>query len=241
MSCSNNTLFQTGTLCGFIDKVYDGDCTLKTLSEKGTLGIGTFNGVHGELIGIDGQFYRIIEDGMARPVDPQEKTPFAWVVPFEETQQFQLDDIENLTHFAEEFDKHIPSQNYIYAYRFACVLDEIQCRSEACQPQPYQPLMQTLPELQVNFTYQQIKGVFAGFRFPDYFAALNVPGHHLHFLNPDEMKGGHVFELKFKSAKIKVCMIKKYELALIESEAFSQFKMHGEELHSATKAIEQQK
>ncbi|KTD31694.1 Alpha-acetolactate decarboxylase [Legionella moravica] len=241
MACSNNKLFQTGALCGFIDKVYDGDCTLKSLTEKGNFGIGTFDAVHGELIGFDGQFYRIVEDGIARPVDPQQKTPFAWVVDFEETDHFELNNIESFEHFTEEFDKKLSSLNYIYAYRFECMLDEIDCRSEACQPKPYQPLVDTFPMVQANFRYHHIKGILAGFRFPEYFSTLNIPGHHMHFLNPDEMKGGHVFRFKFKSATIKVCMIKNFELALIESEAFSQLTLGVEELHSATQAIEKQK
>jgi acetolactate decarboxylase len=241
MIFSNNKLFQTGALCGFIDKVYDGDCTLKVLTQKGDFGIGTFDAVHGELIGFDGQFYRIVEDGIARPVDPNQKTPFAWVVQFEETDHFELSNIENFDHFSEEFDKNIPSLNYIYAYRFDCLLDEIECRSEACQPKPYQSLVKTLPKVQVNFSYKNINGVFAGFRFPEYFATLNIPGHHIHFLNPDDMKGGHVFRFKFKSARISVCVIKNYELELIGSKAFGQLKIGEEELRSATHAIEKQK
>ncbi len=75
MSCSNKTLFQVGVLCAFLDKVYEGDHSLAQIMEKGNMGIGTFDAVHGELIGADGQFYRVIEDGIARPVDPQQKHP----------------------------------------------------------------------------------------------------------------------------------------------------------------------
>ncbi|WP_221034033.1 acetolactate decarboxylase, partial [Legionella jordanis] len=137
-------------------------------------------------------------------------------------------------------DKNIISKNYIYAYRFTSIFDEIECRSEACQPQPYRPLTETFPKVQVNFSYKNIHGVIAGFRFPEYFSAFNVPGHHMHFLNPEEMKGGHVFQCRFQSAKISLCMIKHYELSLIDSEAFRQLDIGAEELKAATHAIEQQ-
>lgn len=241
MPCSNNKLFQTGALCSFVDKIYQGDCTFETLIKKGNLGIGTFDDVHGEFIGFDGNFYRIIEDGIARVVELKHKTPFAWVVDFEETHQFTLKNIENFTHFSQEFDKNIPSANFIYAYRFICPLQKIKCRTEACQPKPYKPLIETLPGVQVNFEYTNIEGVAVGFRFPHYLAALNVPGHHIHFVEPTKMRGGHVFDLAFKSAVVSVCCIKNFELALIDSPAFQALNINTEDLAGATHSIEKQR
>lgn len=241
MSCSNKTLFQVGVLCGFLDKVYEGEHSLAQIMAKGTMGIGTFDAVHGELIGSNGQFYRVIEDGIARPVEPQQKSPFAWVVDFEETHQFILEDINSFEHFTTEFDQHVPSPNYIYAYRFECLMDEMDCRTESCQPKPYRPLVETLPDLQVNFSYKDVTGMICGFFFPSYMATINIPGHHMHFLDQEHMRGGHVFELKFKKAIISVCCIKNYEIALIESEAFENFDAQTQNLEQATHLIEKQR
>lgn len=240
MRFSKKKLFQVGALCGFIDKVYLGDYTLGEIAKKGNLGIGTFDDVHGELIGFDGKFYRIIEDGIAKLVDPNQKSPFAWVVDFEETQQFTLKNIKSLDQFSEEFDKHILSKNYIYAYQFKCMMRKMQCRTELCQPKPYKPLSETFSKVQVDFSYDDINGVAVGFRFPDYLSTLNIPGHHVHFLDPDGMKGGHVFGFEFVSADISVCCIKNFEVALIESDTFQQLDTSVQDIAHATSMIEKQ-
>lgn len=241
MTCSNHKLFQTGVLCGFVDKVYQGDCTFQQLLGKGDLGIGTFDDVHGEFVGFDGKFYRIVEDGVARAVDPLDKTPFAWVIDFEETQRFVLNKIDSFEHFSQEFDKQIESPNFIYAYRFSCKAKTVKCRSEACQPKPYKPLAETLPNLQVSFFYETIESVFVGFRFPDYFATLNVPGHHVHFVAPEEKKGGHVFDFQFEYAEVSVCAVKNVEFALIDSQAFRELKISAEDLERVTHVIEKKR
>ncbi|ARH01320.1 hypothetical protein B6V88_13430 [Legionella micdadei] len=241
LSCSNKTLFQVGVLCGFLDKVYEGDHTLAQIMAKGNMGIGTFDFVHGELIGLDGQFYRIIEDGIARPVDPQQKSPFAWVVDFEETHQFTLEGINSFEHFSEAFDRQVPSPNYIYAYRFECLMDKLECRTESCQPKPFQPLVETMPSVQVNFSYRKVKGKVAGFYFPSYMATMNIPGHHMHFLDSTHRQGGHVFDCVFKKPLISVCCIKNYTVALVESETFEKLSPHAQNLEQATHLIEKQR
>jgi acetolactate decarboxylase len=239
--CCNKKLFQVGALCGFIDKVYQGDHTMNDLALKGNFGIGTFDLVHGEMIGFDGKFYRVIEDGIARKVDPNHKTPFAWVVDFEETHTFTLDDIKSFDHFAESFDSKIPSHNFIYAYRIECPIEHIQFRAEACQPRPFRPLAETFPSVQKNFELSNVSGIIAGFRFPEYFSTLNIPGHHMHFLEPELMQGGHIFDIKFKKAAVSVCAIKNYELALVDSQAFADLNIGEQDLEEATHAVEKQK
>jgi len=239
--CSNKKLFQVGALCGFIDKVYEGNHTMKDLASKGNFGIGTFDLVHGEMIAFDGKFFRVIEDGVARIVDPNHKTPFAWVVDFEETHSFTLEDIKSFDHFGLSFDEKIPSQNFIYAYRIDCMIEHIQFRTEACQPRPFKPLSETLPHVQKNFELFDISGTIAGFRFPEYFSTLNIPGHHMHFLEPKSMQGGHIFDIKFKKATVSVCAIKNYELALVDSQAFAELNVGEQDIIKATHAVEKQK
>ena len=51
--------------------------TFEELAEHGDLGLGTLNGLDGEMIALDGRFYRADVDGMAEEIDPTERTPFA--------------------------------------------------------------------------------------------------------------------------------------------------------------------
>src|ERR1700679_1877454 len=75
-------LFQTSTIQALLGGAFDGDVTLNELLEHGDLGLGTLNGLDGELIVIDGQVFKAeLDCTLSRP-DLQSKTPYAVVAPF---------------------------------------------------------------------------------------------------------------------------------------------------------------
>src|ERR687898_1314058 len=78
-----HVLFQASTIGALLDGAFDGDLSFAELAEHGDLGLGTLNHLDGEMIAIDGEFFRADVDGNVTPVPPEEKTPFAVVVQFE--------------------------------------------------------------------------------------------------------------------------------------------------------------
>ena len=58
-----HVLFQASTIGALLDGAYDGDLTFAELAEHGDLGLGTLNGLDGEMIALDGEFYRADVDG----------------------------------------------------------------------------------------------------------------------------------------------------------------------------------
>src|SRR6476661_8800723 len=72
-------VYQISTISSLLAGGYDGDTTVGELIRHGDFGLGTFNGVDGEMIVLDGQTYRATTDGLAHPVAPTELTPFAVV------------------------------------------------------------------------------------------------------------------------------------------------------------------
>jgi acetolactate decarboxylase len=72
-----HVLFQASTIGALLDGAYDGDVTFAELAEHGDLGLGTLNALDGEMIALDGRFYRADASGTIREVDPGERTPFA--------------------------------------------------------------------------------------------------------------------------------------------------------------------
>ena len=62
-SASAHVLFQASTIGALLDGSYDGDLTFAELAERGDLGLGTLNGLDGEMIAIDGEFLRADVDG----------------------------------------------------------------------------------------------------------------------------------------------------------------------------------
>ena len=74
-----------------------------TLKEYGDFGIGTFEGLDGEMIGFDGDFYQLKADGIAYPVSdsmktrsvPRQEKPYPPLVEVTKNQSiFEFDDVE---------------------------------------------------------------------------------------------------------------------------------------------------
>jgi acetolactate decarboxylase len=51
-------LFQTSTIDALLGGAFDGDVSLSEVLERGNLGLGTLNGLDGELIIIEGQAWK---------------------------------------------------------------------------------------------------------------------------------------------------------------------------------------
>ncbi|MGB0098557.1 MAG: acetolactate decarboxylase [Solirubrobacteraceae bacterium] len=78
----NHQLFQTSTVQALLNGAFDGDVTLAELLEHGDLGLGTLDGLDGELIVLDGEAWNANLDGtLARP-HLSSTTPYAVVVAF---------------------------------------------------------------------------------------------------------------------------------------------------------------
>lgn len=86
----HHTLFQTSAIGALLDGNYEGDVSFAELGAQGDFGLGTFEALDGEMIGLDGAFYQIKSDGRAYKVDKRMKTPFAVVTFFEPRETRQI-------------------------------------------------------------------------------------------------------------------------------------------------------
>ena len=84
-------IFQTSTLDALFEGGFDGDLTFAELAEHGDLGLGTLNGLDGEMIALDGRFLRADVDGAISEVAPAARTPFAVVTFFDPSSRSRLD------------------------------------------------------------------------------------------------------------------------------------------------------
>jgi acetolactate decarboxylase len=78
-----HVLFQASTFESLLESNYDGEVSFAELREHGDLGLGTFDAVDGEMIAVDGEFFRATLDGNVHEVADSRKTPFAIVTFFE--------------------------------------------------------------------------------------------------------------------------------------------------------------
>ena len=80
-----HVLFQASTIGALLDGAFDGDLSFAELAEHGDLGLGTLNHLDGEMIALDGEFFRADVDGRLNRIAGGERTPFAVVTRFEPT------------------------------------------------------------------------------------------------------------------------------------------------------------
>jgi acetolactate decarboxylase len=188
-----HVLFQASTIGALLDGAFDGDLRFAELAEHGDLGLGTLNALDGEMIALDGRFYRADVEGRATEIDPGERTPFAVVVEFEPTVEARLG--EGLDHAAmlAALDALAPADASSFAVRLDGRFELVRARSVPRQQPPYPPLVEVVADQHV-FELAGLEGTMLGFRFPTYVEGIEVAGYHLHFLSADRRRGGHVLD-----------------------------------------------
>jgi acetolactate decarboxylase len=190
-----HVLFQASTIGALLDGAYDGDVSLAELAAHGDLGLGTFNALDGEMIALDGRFFRVDVEGATEPADPSARTPFAAVTWFESTAGHEITESlshENLLH---ELDAAIGAGQASCALRVDGEFQIVRARSVPRQTPPYRPLTEVAAEQHV-FDLRDVSGTLVGFRFPDYAEGIEVGGYHLHFITDDRERGGHVLDCR---------------------------------------------
>ncbi len=188
-----HVLFQASTIGALLDGAYDGDLSFAELAEHGDLGLGTLNGLDGEMIALDGGFYRADVDGWIRPVEAAERTPFAVVTRFQPTVEEEIAGPLSHEQLLARLDGLIPAGASSCAIRLDGSFEWVRARSVPRQSPPYRSLTEVVAE-QHEFDLADVEGTMLGFRFPSYAEGIEVAGYHLHFIDSARERGGHVLD-----------------------------------------------
>jgi len=201
--------------------LYDGDVTYAQLAKMGDLGIGTFDGMDGEMIALDGLFYQARADGSVRRADGTLETPFATVTFFVPEQRVPA--AEPLASY-DELKGYLagvaPPANEPYAIRLDGTFPYIKIRSVPAQSEPYPPLADVLAE-QTTWEMSDIRGTLVGYWFPEYLSALNAPGYHLHFISDDRQVAGHLLECSLEEGTIAIDTLDRVTLQIPQTASFA--------------------
>ena len=190
-----HVLFQASTIGALIEGAYEGDVSFAELAEHGDLGLGTLNHLDGEMIALDGRFYRADTEGAINEVDPDERTPFAVLTWFHPTIEVELAGPLDNEELLGRLDEALPDGTNACAVRIHGSFELIRARSVPRQSPPYRPLTEVVADQHV-FELTGVEGTVVGFRFPDYSEGVEVSGYHLHFISQDRSRGGHVLECR---------------------------------------------
>ena len=233
------TVYQVALLQSLTQGYYDGIIKVSELKQHGDTGIGTFEGVNGEMIVIDGKVYQALGDGTVKEADENETVPFSNVSFFDSDVSVDLKDIKDMASFKAELDKTVneKGKNMFYLVKVSGTFEKMFVRSEIKQEKPYKSLDKALETDQREFNYENITGTVVGLYCPDYMGGLNTPGWHFHFISDDRTKGGHMLNLSFASAKAELDITPSFDMTLSDNSDFQSMEL-AKNVDDAIKKVE---
>jgi acetolactate decarboxylase len=211
-----STLYQISTSSALVEGVYSGSVSSSVLLEHGDFGLGTFEGLDGEMVILDGEIYQITEKVRHRRDDFL--VPFASITHFRATSAFEIDNVACLEGIQWACDQQRISDNLFYALRLDGIFETIHARAVHAVPQNTRLL--EAAKAQSEFYFNDIEGTLVGFWSPRYSSSFSVPGYHLHFISKDRTKGGHVMDCTTQKLKAGIQVLLEYDIRLPESGPF---------------------
>jgi acetolactate decarboxylase len=196
-------LFQTSTVQALLGGAFDGDVTLAQLLEHGDLGLGTLNGLDGELIVLDGRAWKAnLDCTLAEPRDSA-RTPYAVVAQFTPGHPIQLG--EPLS--GEDLEPWLRAHGRVTgrpdAIRIDGRFEHLHVRSVPKQHRPYPSLADAIAHQHIC-ELDDVAGTMVGFRFPDPLEGIEMAGFHLHFVTDDRTRGGHVLSYRVLQGSVSI-------------------------------------
>lgn len=224
-----NEVFQTGLMAQLLDGIYDGEMTIGELLGHGNFGLGTFDGLDGEMIVLDGVAYQMRADGSISEAGLDQHTPYAVVTNFVPTIRRDLPNNLIRKSASQVLDDLTVSKNYMYALKIRGSFEWVRTRTVVKQEKPY-PRMVDATENEDILQFDDVIGTIVGFRTPIYEQGISVPGCHAHFIDADRKQGGHVVDFKLKEARVEICPGTELRLNLPLTPEFSAADLSPEDL-----------
>lgn len=235
---SQNAMYQVSTINALMQGVYDGEFSIKELKQHGNFGIGTFDGLEGEMIVLDGKYYQVKASGEVIEVNDNVKTPFANVVNFHPELFGEVKNVETFGDLEKALDSIIKDRNYVYAIRIDGIVN-VKTRAIPKKTKPY-PTLAEAAKTQSVFDIQNTKGTVVGFWCPQYVNGINVPGYHLHFIADDRKSGGHILSGGIVAGKVQIARVTDFRMVLPGSDAFQKAALNND-YSKELKSVEQSK
>ncbi len=237
----SNTLFQVSTLNSLMLGDYEGAITVKDLLKHGDTGIGTYDGLDGEAIVLNGKCYNGRADGKVYEMDENDKLPFTTVCHFDESVEEKEISFNSIEDFKAKIDKELSGKlsgihNHFYMIKMYGTFN-VRVRSCFKQEKPYEPLYKVACDQREN-EYHNEEGYVIGVYCPNYVSGMNLFGWHIHFLNKELTHGGHILKVAtVGNAKYKINKLTTWELFLPEDSDFTNVDLTVD-LEEKTKAVE---
>ncbi len=220
-------LYQYSTMAALMDGAFSGTTTVENLLQHGDFGIGTFEGVDGEMIILNGKVYKTDSSGISTLQPNDATSPFANITKFSTNYKTVIN--TNFEKLSESIGEYI-NPNYFYAIKITGVFKKMDTRSPKKHEKPYPPLLDIL-KTQSIFNYTHTRGTIVGFFSPEYTQGIGVGGFHLHYISDDRTQGGHIFNFDINDATIEVSKPLNFKLELPQSDEYKAVSINLKTLH----------
>jgi acetolactate decarboxylase len=209
-------IYQISTSSALVEGVDSGLIASSALLEHGNFGLGTFDGLNGEMVILDGEIFQI--EAQVRKRMDDFLVPFAAITQFTEDTVFRIEKVASLNDVESACDKHRHSDNLFYALRLDGLFESI--RARAVHPASKKTRLLEAAKTQLQFRLQHIEGTLVCFWSPKYASSFSVPGYHFHFISKDRTKGGHVLDCAANELRGGIQIVSEYRVRLPESGPF---------------------
>ena len=223
-----NKMFQVSTLHALVAGYTRGVITVQELESRGSVGLGTFEGVDGEMILLDGVCYRARQDGTVSRAAPDVGVPFASAASVQGGSAFELGKTAGIDALKHELTCKVDESfalNSMHIVTLIGVFDSVSARSESAYRAEHVTLKDMLATTQREFVFENLNGTLVCVYYPDYMDGINASGWHLHFLSEDRTKGGHVFDLSLPRGRAVFYRIDRIEIQLPATPAFDTYSL----------------
>jgi acetolactate decarboxylase len=218
LDVDHQTIFQVSTVGALVEGVYEGAVRVGTLREHGDFGLGTFEGLDGEMVALDGEFYRVRDDGALHPVADDVLSPYAIITRFVPDRTVTLPPNGDADALAAALDDLRDSVNHFFAFRVTGTFPTLHVRA-ACKVPEGTPLVDATKQ-QREWNLRDVAGTLVAFWSPAYAAHFDVPGYHLHVVDEARERGGHVLACSTGEVEVAVQRLEQLVVALPETPDF---------------------
>jgi acetolactate decarboxylase len=220
LEIDHSTLFQVSTSTALVEGVYGGVVTIGELKRHGSFGLGTFDGLDGEMLALDGHFYQVLGDGSVHEAVDDARVPFAVVTEFRAEREFTTERVESFADLTAQLDSRRDTGNLFFAVRIDGRFSHIRTRA-LCKAAPGMSLVDATAH-QPEFALTDVTGTVVGFWTPLYARTINVAGWHVHFVTADRTGGGHVLDCQGVNLRAQMQDLADVRIAMPETAAFLQ-------------------
>lgn len=223
-----NTFYQYNIWWGFVNKVFDGDLTVKELKKRGDIGLGSYTKLDGELVMLDGIPYRVREDGSITIPNDDDEIVYVDAAFFEPDFSFEINESIDFDSLRDIINTKLPTPNQFYTFKIKGNFNYIKCGGLNKQEKPYAEGLDVLIPKRPIFEGTNVEGTIVGFYCPEFIGNINVAGYHFHFISEDKKLGGHVMSFDVDKLTIEVDPLLNYQFEIPDSEDFFNVTMDKE-------------